>query len=64
MAFGCRASGGEVGAADLYQAFSRKFWLRNTDARGFVWLGRWKIHVEEEHWISCVVDKDQKEQSV
>lgn len=41
------AKGRAVGAADLHQAFSRKFWLRKTDARGFVRLGRWKIYVEE-----------------
>jgi len=39
--------GREVGAADLHQAFSRKFWQRETDARGFVRLGRWRIYVEE-----------------
>lgn len=41
------ARGEEVEPAALHQAFSRKFWRRKTDARGFVRVGRWRIYVEE-----------------
>lgn len=42
------ARGEEVEPAALHQAFSRKFWRRQTDARGFVRVGRWRIYIEEE----------------
>jgi hypothetical protein len=41
------ARGQAVEPAALHQAFSRKFWQRRTDARGFVRVGRWRIYVEE-----------------
>jgi putative transposase len=39
--------GQSVEPAVLHQTFSRKFWQRKTDARGFVRVGRWKIYIEE-----------------
>src|SRR5215510_3876851 len=39
--------GESIEPAVLHRAFSRKFWQRKTDARGFVRVGRWKIYVEE-----------------
>jgi transposase InsO family protein len=41
------ARGQEVEPAALHHAFSRKFWHRRTDARGFVRVGRWRSYVEE-----------------
>jgi transposase len=41
------ARGQGVEPAALHQAFSRKFWRRKTDSRGFVRVGRWRIYVEE-----------------
>jgi transposase InsO family protein len=41
------ARGREVEPADLHRAFSRMSWKRQTDARGFVRVNRWKIYVEE-----------------
>lgn len=41
------ARGQPVEAAALHQAFSRKFWQRKTDARGFVRLGKWRLYIEE-----------------
>jgi transposase len=41
------AKGRAVEAADLHQAFSRQYWQRKTDGRGFVRIGRWKIYIEE-----------------
>lgn len=41
------ATGQAVEPAVLHQAFSRKFWQRKTDARGFVRVGHWKIYIEE-----------------
>ena len=41
------ARGQEVEPSALHQAFSRKFWRRKTDSRGFVRVGRWRIYVEE-----------------
>jgi hypothetical protein len=41
------AKGQVIDAATLHQAFSRRFWQRKTDARGFVRVGRWRIYVEE-----------------
>lgn len=42
-----QARGQEVEPGALHQAFSRKFWRRKTDSRGFVRVGRWRIYVEE-----------------
>jgi hypothetical protein len=42
-----QARGRRVEAADLHRAFARKTWTRQTDARGFIRLNRWKIYVEE-----------------
>lgn len=41
------ARGQAVEPAVLHQAFSRKFWQRQTDARGFVRVGRWRLYIEE-----------------
>lgn len=41
------AQGQVVEPATLHQAFSRKFWQRKTDARGFVRLGKWRLYIEE-----------------
>lgn len=41
------AQGQAIEKATLHQAFSRKFWQRRTDSRGFVRVGRWRIYVEE-----------------
>jgi transposase/transposase InsO family protein len=38
-----QARGQKVEPAALHRAFSRKFWHRRTDARGFVRVGRWRI---------------------
>lgn len=40
------AHGREVDCATLHRAFSRKFWNRTVDSRGFVKVNRWKVYVE------------------
>ena len=40
------AHGREVDKADLHRAFSRKFWERKTDERGYVRINKWRIYVE------------------
>lgn len=40
------ARGREVDSATLHRAFSRQFWNRKIDSRGFIKVNRWKVYVE------------------
>lgn len=42
-----QAHGRDVDASTLHRAFSRKFWNRKIDSRGFTKVSRWKVYVED-----------------
>ena len=39
--------GTEIDKTELHQAFSRQVWQRQTNEKGYIRVGRWKIYIEE-----------------